>query len=75
MLQSCLLRKDFDFLRNSRPTVPLYADRRELLGFRTFLTVCQRAENPFGTLKRCVPKTDAPLFARKQGVSGIVNNE
>ena len=31
-----LLRKDFDLLRNSRPTVPMYADERELLVFRTF---------------------------------------
>ena len=45
LLQSCLLRKDFDFHRNSRPTVPLYADRRELLGFRNFfnsLPVCRK---------------------------------
>ena len=35
--KSCLLRKDFDLLRNSRPTVPMYADGRELLVFRTFL--------------------------------------
>ena len=32
-----LLCKDFDLLRNSRPTVPMYADERELLVFRTFL--------------------------------------
>ena len=31
-----LLRKNFDLLRNSRPTVPMYADGRELLVFRTF---------------------------------------
>ena len=45
MLKSCLLRKDFDFRRNSRPTVPLYADRRELLGFRNFfhsLPACRK---------------------------------
>ena len=35
--KSRLLRKDFDLLRNSRPTVPMYADGRELLVFRTFL--------------------------------------
>ena len=29
---------DFDLLRNSRLTVPVYADRRELLVFRTFST-------------------------------------
>ena len=45
MLKSCLLRKNFDFRRNSRPTVPLYADRRELLGFRKFfnsLPACRK---------------------------------
>ena len=45
MQKSCLLRKDFDFRRNSRPTVPLYADRRELLGFRDFfnsLPACRK---------------------------------
>ena len=35
-LKTSLLRKDFDLLRNSRPTVPMYADERELLVFRTF---------------------------------------
>ena len=35
-LKTGLLRKDFDLLRNSRPTVPMYADERELLVFRTF---------------------------------------
>ena len=35
-LKTSLLRKDFDLLRNSRPTVPMYADGRELLVFRTF---------------------------------------
>ena len=35
-LKTGLLRKDFDLLRNSRPTVPMYADGRELLVFRTF---------------------------------------
>ena len=44
MLQSCLLRKDFDFRRNSHSTVSLYADRHELLGFRDFFAVCQYAE-------------------------------
>ena len=32
-----MLRKDFDLLRNSQPTVPMYAYGRELLVFRTFL--------------------------------------
>ena len=35
-LKTSLLRKDFDLLRNSRSTVPMYADERELLAFRTF---------------------------------------
>ena len=35
-LKTSLLRKNFDLLRNSRPTVPMYADERELLVFRTF---------------------------------------
>ena len=30
------MRKNFDLLRNSRPAVPMYADERELLVFRTF---------------------------------------
>ena len=36
-LKTSLLRKNFDLLRNSRPAVPMYADERELLVFRTFL--------------------------------------
>ena len=35
-LKTSLLCKDFDLLRNSRPTVPMYADEREFLVFRTF---------------------------------------
>ena len=50
-LKTSLLRKDFDLLRNSRPTVPMYADERELLVFRTFFAVWQRAEKSFST--RC----------------------
>ena len=60
MLQSCLLRKDFDFRRNSRPTVPLYADRRELLSFRNFfnsLPACRKRF--FDTLNRS-PETLFP---------------
>ena len=33
-----MIGNDFDLLRNSRLTVPVYADRRELLVFRTFST-------------------------------------
>ena len=50
----CLLRKVFDFLRNSRPTVPMYADGRELLVFRTFSAVCQRAEKVFRHAGACL---------------------
>ena len=35
-LKTSLQRKDFDLLRNSRTTVPMYADGRALLVFRTF---------------------------------------
>ena len=35
-LKTSLQRKNFALLRNSRPTVPMYADERELLVFRTF---------------------------------------
>ena len=44
-LKTSLLRKNFDLLRNSRPTVPMYADERELLVFRTFfcsLAACRK---------------------------------
>ena len=44
-LKTSLLRKDFDLLRNSRPTVPMYADGRELLVFQTF-------SQSFSVLKR-----------------------
>ena len=58
-LEISLLRKNFDLLRNSRPTVPMYADERELLVFRTFSQsvsvpkrVFRHAERrPFG--RRC----------------------
>ena len=46
-LKTSLLRKDFDLLRNSRPTVPMYADERELLVFRTLFAVWQRVEKLF----------------------------
>ena len=51
-LKISLLCKDFDLLRNSHPTVPMYADERELLVFRTFFAVWQRAEKSFSTRKR-----------------------
>ena len=53
--KTCLLRKDFDLLRNSRSTVPMYADERELLVLRTFsqsgsvpTRVFRHAEEPAG---------------------------
>ena len=49
-LKTNLLRKDFDLLRNSRPTVPMYADGRELLVFRTF-SQSVSVPLPFGTLR------------------------
>ena len=45
-----MLRKDFDLLRNSRPTVPMYADGRELLVFRTFLQSVSVSKRVFDTL-------------------------
>ena len=50
-MKNSLLRKDFDLLRNSRPTVPMYADERELLVFRTFSqSVSVPGKVPFGFL-------------------------
>ena len=67
-MRSCLLRKDFDFRRNSRPTVPLYADRREFLGFRNFfnsLPACRKGF--FDTLRRrCVSGAFFPLWRLQQ---------
>ena len=50
-LKTSLLRKDFDLLRNSRPTVPMYADERELLVFRTFLQSGSVPKRFFDTLQ------------------------
>ena len=58
LLKSCLLRKNFDFHRNSRPTVLMYADRHELLGFRNFfnsLLACRKGF--FDTLKSALSDT------------------
>ena len=59
-LKTSLLRKDFDLLRNSRPTVPMYADGRELLVFRTFSQsvsvpkrVFRHAERSLGKNRGC----------------------
>ena len=41
-----MLRKNFDFLRNSHPSVPLYVDGRELLVFRTFLQSASVSKTP-----------------------------
>ena len=50
-MKNSLLRKDFDLLRNSCPTVPMYADERELLVFRTFLqSVSVPGKVPLGFL-------------------------
>ena len=69
MQKSCLLRKDFDFRRNSRPTVPLYADRRELLGFRNFfnsLPACRKGF--FDTLFYSIQSMGASPFSRKKAL-------
>ena len=42
----------FDLLRNSHPTVLMYAYGCEFLAFRTFLIVCQRVKKIFDTLQR-----------------------
>ena len=51
-LKTSLLRRDFDLLRNSRPAVPMYADERELLVFRTFLQSGSVPKRFFDTLRR-----------------------
>ena len=70
-LKTSLLRKDFDLLRNSRPTVPMYADERELLVFRTFSQSVSVPKKVFDSLtpqaKRpaasdCQKTTQPPLF-------------
>ena len=50
-LKTSLLRKDFDLLRNTRPTVPMYADERELLVFRIFSQSGSVPKRFFDTLK------------------------
>ena len=47
-----MLRKDFDLLRNSRSTVPMYADERELLAFRTFSQSGSVPKKLFDTLQK-----------------------
>ena len=51
-----LLRKNFDLLRNSRPTVPVYADGRELLVFRTFLQSVSVPKRVFRHAAGCFKK-------------------
>ena len=51
-LKTSLLRKNFDLLRNSRPAVPMYADERELLVFRTFSQSGSVPKRFFDTLYR-----------------------
>ena len=64
---------NFDLLRNSRLSVSIYADRRELLVFRTFLAVSQRVEKGFST--RCKgrkPRRFPALLIHSSGRSRIV---
>ena len=60
-LKTSLLRKNFDLLRNSRPAVPMYADERELLVFRTFLQSVSVPKRFFDTL-RAASKEAALIF-------------
>ena len=55
-LKTSLLRKDFDLLRNSRPTVPMYADERELLVFRTFSQSGSVRLAHYGARRRRAPR-------------------
>ena len=73
-LKTGLLRKNFDLLRNSRPTVPMYADGRALLVFRTFLQSLQRAEKNFSTrCKDALPLEVRLLYNHLKGIQNTVN--
>ena len=60
-LKTSLLRKDFDLLRNSRPTVPMYADGRELLVFRTFSQSGSVPKRVFRHAEQAQRKISAPV--------------
>ena len=59
-----MLRKQFDLLRNSHSTVPVYADECELLAFGAFSTVSQRIEAVFRYAEGLTHRggETAPLF-------------
>ena len=62
ILKISLLRKDFDLLRNSRPTVPMYADERELLVFRTFSQSVSVPKRVFRHAEICLRKIRRQIF-------------
>ena len=61
-LKTSLLRKDFDLLRNSRPTVPMYADERELLVFRTFSQSVSVPKRVFRHAESKIAKSEFVFF-------------
>ena len=61
-LITSLLCKDFDLLRNSRSTVPMYADERELLAFRTFSQSVSVPKRVFRHADRHLPQKQVPVF-------------
>ena len=65
IVKNSLLRKDFDLHHNSRPTVPSYADGRELLVFRTFLQSASVSKKVFWHVEGAVLAGGSPVFALK----------
>ena len=63
-----MLRKDFDLLRNSRPNVPMYADGRELLVFRTSLQSVSVPKRFFRHAEGCPVGSPWILFSFLGGV-------
>ena len=73
-LKTSLLRKDFDLLRNSRPTVPMYADERELLVFRTFSQSFSVPKRVFRHAEaRCIGSV--PVFGNKQNSVSVMKRK
>ena len=60
----------FDLLRNSRLTVPMYADRRELLVFQASSTVSQRVEKVFRHAE--APSDEGAGFLRSKKTGGEI---
>ena len=73
-LKTGLLRKDFDLLCNSRPTVPMYADERELLVFRTFSQSFSVPKRVFRHAEaRCIGSV--PVFGNKQNSVSVMKRK